>query len=130
MIKSEKALKLTAVFVVVVIVLGGVAVGAAAFSIRYSVLKKCAVAQQAHPHPGDDVAALIEYMHSEEHSFRERNFAVWTLGRLCAAGALPALEAVYTGEQCDHNSKLCQYELAKAIRRCGGTPTPPPKTGH
>ena len=42
--------------------------------------------------------------------------------------SLPVLEAVYTGEPCDHEEVLCQYELEKAIKRCGGTPTPPRKT--
>jgi hypothetical protein len=80
--------------------------------------------------PRNDIAAPIEYMNSQEHSFPERNSAVWALGRLRAADALPAFEAVYTGEKCDHENMLCQYEPAKAIRRCGGTPTPPLNTAH
>ena len=39
-----------------------------------------------------------------------------------AQAALPALEAVYTGGQCQHNRLLCQYELEKAIELCGGSP--------
>ena len=130
MIKTKKVLKITVVGFVLLGVFGAIALGVLVLDIRKSVLEKCAAAQKAHPHPGDDVAALIDYMNSQEHSFPERNSAIWVLGRLRSTGALPALQAVYTGGLCDHKSNLCQYELAKAIRRCGGTPTPPPKTGH
>ena len=72
--------------------------------------------------------ALIEYMNSESHPLKERNRAVWALGRLRDPRALPALEGVYTGDLCEHARFLCQYELEKAIKRCGGNPTPPRQT--
>jgi hypothetical protein len=109
---------------------GSGALGAILWHIHRSVQERCAMAQEAHPHPGDDVAALIDFMNSESHSLRERNSAIWALGRLGEAKALPALESVYTGERCEHDKKLCQYELEKAIRRCGGIPDPPRKTQH
>ena len=104
------------------VVIGSTAVGALLFYIHQSVREYCAVAQQAYPHPGDDVAALTDFMNSDSHSLPDRDLAVWTLGRLCDARALPALERAYTGGECNHNERLCQYELEKAIKRCGGTP--------
>jgi len=122
-------LKILAVVVLTGAILGGIALGAALWLIHRSVQETCEMAQQAHPHPGDNVAALIDYMNSEEHSLKDRNRAIWTLQRLADPAALPALQAVYTGEPCDHEHRLCQYELEKAIKRCGGTPLPPRSGG-
>lgn len=73
-------------------------------------------------HPGDRVLALIAYVDSPHHSFRERNRAVWALGQLGDRRALPVLEKHFTGEACDHQRRLCQYELRKALELCrGGT---------
>jgi hypothetical protein len=66
-------------------------------------------------------------VNSDVHPLRERNLAVWTLGRLRDRRALPSLTAAYTGDLCDHDKTLCQYELEKAIKLCGGTPEPPCK---
>ena len=107
---------------------GCAVLGAVVWVIDQSVRENCAMAQQAHPHPGDDVAALVVFMNSDSHPLRGRNHAVWTLGRLRDPKALPALEAAYTGEPCNHDRDLCQYELEKAIKRCGGIPQPPRKT--
>ncbi len=38
-------------------------------------------AQIAHPHPGDNIGALIEVVRSESHILEERNRAVWALGQ-------------------------------------------------
>jgi hypothetical protein len=100
-------------------VLGVVAVGVTLWVIHQSVHEHCRMAQQAHPHAGDDVAALIDYLDSPDHSLRDKDrIAVWTLGRLRDRRALPALRARYTGEPCDHERGLCQHELSKAILRC------------
>jgi hypothetical protein len=115
---------------VVCLLLGGAALAAIVWDIHRSVQECCGIAQRAHPHPGDDVTALIDLMNSDSHSLRGRNLAIWTLGRLRESKALPALTAVYTGEQCNHDKNLCQYELEKAIKRCGGIPNPPRKTRH
>ena len=120
--QAKRVLKIAGILLVACIVLCGAAVAGIYWDIHRSVQHYCAVAQQAHPCPGDDVEALIAYMNSPEHSLRERNLAVWTLGRLQDPRALPALGAVYTGEPCDHDRCLCQYELKKAIKLCGGTP--------
>ena len=72
--------------------------------------------------PGDRVLALIAYVESSKHTLRDRNRAVWALGQLGDARALPVLERNLTGTDCDHQRALCQYELRKAIRLCrGGT---------
>ena len=116
---------------VVGVLLCGAALGAIVWNIQQSLHENCSLAQQAHPHPEDDVAALVDFMNSAEHSLWDRNHkAIWALGRLGDAKALSALESVYTGESCDHETGLCQYELEKAIKQCGGTPNPPRKTKH
>ena len=117
--------------VVAGVLLCGAALGAIVWNIHRSVQDNCQLAQQAHPQPGDNVAALVDFMNSTEHSLWDRNHkAIWTLGRLGDSKALSALESVYTGESCDHENNLCQYELAKAIKQCGGTPNPPRKIKH
>ena len=128
---KKRAVKILVGVLVAGVLCGGAALGGIDWCIHQSVERNCGIAQQAHPHPGDDVAALIDFMNSESHSLRDRShLAVWTLGRLRDAKALPALESVYTGVRCDHDEGLCQHELAKAIKRCGGTPSPAPHSGH
>ena len=71
-------------------------------------------------HPGDRVLALVAYVDSPTHTLRERNRAVWALGRVGDPRALPILEKHFTGDTCDHARRLCQYELRKAIELCRG----------
>jgi hypothetical protein len=127
---NKKRVVKTVIGVLVLGVLGSAALGAVLFHIHRSVREYSAVAQQAYPHPSDDVAALSDLMNSDSHSLRDRNRAVWTLGRLCDAKALPALERAYTGGECDHDQSLCQYELEKAIKLCGGVPKPRRESHH
>ena len=128
--QTKRILRIGAIVLVVFACLGGVACGAILWHINQCAERYCAVAQEAHPHPGDDMASLIDYMNCEDHPLRQRNLAIWTLGHLRDPAALPALQSVYTGQECDHSTQLCQYELAKAITLCGGTPDPPGKTGQ
>jgi hypothetical protein len=128
--KTRRTVKTVISVLVVVVVLGSAALGAVLFRIHRSVREYCAVAQQTYPHPGDDIAALSDLINSDLHSLRDRNLAVWTLGRLRDPNALPTLERVYTGGLCDHDKNLCQYELEKAIKLCGGIPKPPRNTKH
>ena len=120
----KRVLRTGLIVLAVLVCLGGAACGAVLWHIHASVGRYCSMAQAAHPHPGNDVAALIDFMDSDTHSLRERNLAVWTLGRLRDSAALPALESFYTGDECDHDAQLCQGELHKAITLCGGTPHP------
>lgn len=127
----KRILKVIGSVVVIGVLLGAGALAGIMWHIRQCVRLNCQSAQNAHPHPGDDVAAVIEFMNSESHSLWDRTHrGVWTLGQLRDPKALPALEALYTGELCDHDKDLCQYELEKAIKLCVGTPNPPRKTGH
>ena len=103
-------------------ILCGVFVAGVLWQIHTTVDENCQIAQEAHPHPDDDMASLVAYVESSSHTLEARShLGVWTLGRLADARALPALETYYTGQPCDHEVALCQYELEKAIRRCGGT---------
>ena len=69
---------------------------------------------------GDRVEALCALVVSETHSLEERNRAIWALGRIRDPRALPTLEGLYTGRECDHAHEVCQYELAKALANCRG----------
>lgn len=88
----------------------------ACWSIRSSVKEMSAVATKEYP--GDRTEALMRYLDSENHSLRERNRAVWALGQIGDGRALPVLEKSYTGRPCDHENRLCQRELQKAIKAC------------
>ena len=63
----------------------------------------------------DKVESLIAYVESENYTLGQRNNAVWALGNLKDKRALPFLQMLYTGEECNHQEALCQYEIKKAI---------------
>ncbi len=69
-------------------------------------------------------ALLAELQSDQSLRFERQNRIIWTLGQLADPAALPALEALYTGEECprpcDKTTYICQYELEKAIRWCRG----------
>jgi len=92
--------------------------GVIRWRIQSSLDRWCAIAQTAHQHNGDDVAALVDYVESDLHTLSERNCAVWALGQARDVRALSVLEKYYSGEKCDHDRKLCQSELKKAIKLC------------
>ena len=116
----KKLRKVLAIGFVVCLVLCAGAIGLIRRSIQNSLDQWCVKAQEAHPHPGDNVAAMIEYIQSDSHSLHDRNLAVWALGQARDSRALPALEGYYYGAKCEHNSHLCQMELSKAIKLCNG----------
>lgn len=88
--------------------------------IQLDTHKKAKTILMAYPQANDEVDAAILQMQSLSCTMKERNEAVWVLGRLSDEKALPALEREYTGRPCEHDKYLCQHELEKAIRRCGG----------
>ena len=61
------------------------------------------------------VDSFILKLQDEEISLKQRNHYVWLLGQLGDEKALPTLKKYYTGDECDHEKYLCQYELKKAI---------------
>lgn len=96
------------------------ALGVLRHQIQSGLDQWCMTAQIAHPHAGDDVAALLDYVQSEAHSLQQRNYAVWALGQARDPRAMPVLESYVTGEPCDHAHRLCQGELGKATALCKG----------
>ena len=74
------------------------ALGYCRWSIQTGLNDCCTLAQSEHPHLGDDVAAMMDYVQSESHSLRERNLVVWALGQARDSRALPILESYYTGQ--------------------------------
>ena len=64
--------------------------------------------------------ALLAVLGAEHYSLKDKNKAVWALGVLKEKEALPKLESLYTGEDCQHDSAICQYELQKAILKIKG----------
>ena len=89
------------------------------FSIRSSVKEISAMAVREFP--GDRIVALMTYVDSKSYSLRQRNRAVWALGQIGDKRALAILEKFYTGGPCDHDGRLCQGELQKAIKLCKGS---------
>ena len=89
------------------------------FSIRSSVKEISAMAVREFP--GDRIVALMTYVDSKNYGLRQRNRAVWALGQIGDERALTTLEKCYTGGPCDHESRLCQGELQKAIKLCKGS---------
>ncbi len=100
-----------------------IAIGVLRHEIQSGLDRWCMTAQTAHPHPGDDVAAMLDYVQSETHPLRERNYVVWALGQARDPRGVPVLERYLTGEPCNHAECLCQGELEKAIALCKD-PTP------
>lgn len=66
--------------------------------------------------PGDTVEGLIATVECGNCRMQDRNRAVWALGQMEAEPALETLKARVDGQSCDHATRLCQHELAKAIR--------------
>ena len=76
--------------------------------------------QAAEQYSTDKTTTLLMYIDSDEYTFKEKNKAVWAMGVLKEKNALPKLEMMYTGEKCNHDSAICQYELYKAIHKIRG----------
>ncbi len=68
----------------------------------------------------DNTESLLILIESDNYSLKEKNLAVWALGALKDEKALTKLEILYTGEECNHTEKICQYELEKAILKIKG----------
>lgn len=68
------------------------------------------------------IESLTNLIKSENHSFKDKNSAIWALGQFADQEALPFLEGLYiqTEEKgpCSRNNELCKYEIEKAIKWC------------
>ena len=49
-------------------------------------------------------------------ALKDRNHAVWALGQMVEERAISVLRKHHDGRPCTHTTRLCQYELRKAIR--------------
>ena len=74
-------------------------------------------AQALSEHAGEPVESLIAYLASDRHTLEDKNRAIWRLGQLGDARAIPILEDLRTGEPCDHARFVCQRELEKALAK-------------
>ncbi|MFC1638977.1 HEAT repeat domain-containing protein [Patescibacteria group bacterium] len=89
--------------------------------VGYGAQERCRIAQERHS--GDCTEALMVYLQDGSNGFRARNSAVWALGQLGDARALPLLKSYYVGvpdgrEPLDE--AISQYELKKAIKLLEG----------
>jgi hypothetical protein len=105
----NRVLGVSAAFLLFVIT--GYAALSASIHIGVTDIARSAMAK----YPGDRVQALSTLVDCRICSLAERNRAVWALGQLRDAHALPILMKYYTGHKCDHASNLCQHELQKAL---------------
>ena len=71
----------------------------------------------------DRVSALVRLANAIDQPLRDRNRAVWALGELQDPRAIPELDALRTGEPCNHDRFVCQYQVQKAIEKCRGERT-------
>jgi len=86
-------------------------------TIGFSVKEHCADAQAEYG--GECVPALAALLEDESKSFAERNSAIWALGQMGDAQALPVLEKYSTGVIPEHGSledNLSQLLLTRAIK--------------
>jgi hypothetical protein len=66
--------------------------------------------------PGDRAEALMQLVDCDPCSLDDRNHAVWALGQMVEERAISVLRKHFDGQPCNHKTRLCQYELRKAIR--------------
>jgi hypothetical protein len=89
--------------------------------IGYEIKTQCYEAQSEYG--GDCVESLMSLLKDEGKGFRARNDAIWALGELGDARALPSLKSYYTGNIPPReplNQSISQYELKKAINLASG----------
>ena len=88
--------------------------------IELHVKKMCDMATQKYP--GDKVEALMKSVETGEYGYnadryKMNNHIFWTLGQLGDKRALPFLRDLLTGEECDHETNICQGEIHEAIEK-------------
>ena len=109
--------------VVAIVVIGASVLWLTLHWISSDVRAACLEAQQEFG--GDCVEALTAHANSGQHTFEERNRAIWALGEIGDKRALPALGELLHAEKlcpspCNVSTCMCQYSIEKAIGLCEG----------
>ena len=78
------------------------------------------ISEATRQYEGDSVEALISYLESDDQSLVEKNNAIWALGKLRDERALPALDKLVVGDECNHSEYVCQRTLSTAINTIRG----------
>jgi len=109
--------------ILIVLALGVVGILSFSLGIEWTLKRTCEMATRQYP--GDKVDALTMSVRTEPygynaHRYDTNNRLVWALGQLGDRRALPFLQSLVTGEPCDHETNLCQGEIAKAIAKLEG----------
>jgi len=70
----------------------------------------------------NSVESLIKLIESDDHSFKEKNTAIWALGQFADEKALPFLEKIEPesdpSDPCNRQKALCKREVQRAIKWC------------
>ena len=90
------------------------------FTIYSGVKKTCLQARKEYQE--DCLSSLIKVVESDNHSFREKNSAIWALGQIADSKALPFLfeleKTLPEQERCSYDRFICRHEVEKAIKWC------------
>ena len=104
----------------IVLALGVVGILSFSLGIELTLKRTCEMATRQYP--GDKVEALTMSVRTEPYGYNAQRYdtnnrLVWALGQLGDQRALPFLRNLLTGQPCDHQTNLCQGEIAKAIQK-------------
>lgn len=112
-----KKIKLTFIFVITIFLISFVV---SLIRIHSCVKSICIKAKNEYKR--DCVVSLIEYIKSGNHTYREKNRAIWALGQIADKKALPFLtelnNSIPKQKKCVHDNSLCKHEIEKATKWC------------
>ena len=108
--------------IILLVVTGVVLAGCATLGSVIGTEVRAVTRQAEAVYGGQGTEALVKMIADEQRPLPERNRAVWAAGQWGDPRALPLLNTLYTGEECDHDAFLCQRELRKAVALCRGGP--------
>jgi hypothetical protein len=72
------------------------------------------------PVPTSVARQTLHWQQDSDEPLVAKNQVIWILGELRDSQALPVLQNLRAGEECDHERFVCQYELNKAIGKIEG----------
>lgn len=102
---------LVGVTIAVAVLAAAIGWRATAAWLRVDATRAAAVAQYG----GPEVDAFLTALTDPATPLADQNRLIYLLGQRGDPSALPVLEALRTGEPCDHSRFVCQRELDKAI---------------